>query len=173
MSVKAYSNRRPETENGKQIMSGIDEYRRYRKSRRPGDPYFPEGTENEDEYFFLEERVFVWDKAKNASNKAVHGIDFYTAAYVFNDEFKLEDENLAARDEDRRQAVGEPKEPTDPKHPIDTQRSRPRAVIGEVEGVLFVVYVLGTGDFGKETRIISARAADRDEVSAYFDMKYI
>ena len=63
--------------------------------------------------------------------------------------------------------------PTDPKHSIDTRHSKPRAVIGEVEGVLFVVYVIGTGDFGKETRIISARAADQDEVTAYFDMKYI
>ena len=158
-----------------QIMSGIDgnEYREYRKNRHPGDPYFPEGTESEDEYFFLKERVFVWDKAKNASNKAIHGIDFYTAAYVFNDEFKLEDENSVVRGESRRQAVGEPTEPTDPKHPIDTRHSKPRAVIGEVEGVLFVVYVLGTGEFGKETRIISARAADQDEVAAYFDMKYI
>ena len=148
-------------------------YREHRKNRRPGDPYFPEGTESEDEYFFLKERVFVWDKAKNANNKAIHGIDFYTAAYVFNDEFKLEDENSIVRGEARRQAVGEPMEPTDSKHPIDTRHSKPRAVIGEVEGVLFVVYVLGTGEFGKETRIISARAADQDEVSAYFDMRYI
>ena len=88
-------------------MSGTDgnEYREYRKNRRPGDPYFPEGTKNEDEYFFIEERVFVWDKAKNASNKAIHGIDFYTAAYVFNDEFKLEDENSLIRGEDRRQGL--------------------------------------------------------------------
>ena len=156
-------------------MSGTyeKEYREYRKNRNPGDPYFPDGTENEDEYFFLEERVFVWDKAKNATNKTVHGIDFYTAAYVFNDEFKLEDENSLVRREARNQVIGEPMEPIDEKHPIDTHHSKPRAVIGEVEGVLFVVYVIGTGEFGKETRIISARAADKDEVRAYFDMKYI
>ena len=101
------------------------------------------------------------------------GFPSATNKYVFNDEYKLEDENSVVRGEDRWQAIGEPMNPTDPKHPMDTRHSKPRAVIGEVEGVLFVVYVIGTGDFGKETRIISARAADQEEVTAYFEMKYI
>ena len=44
--------------------------------------------------------------------------------------------------------------------------------IGEVEGVLFVVFTMEEGPDWKATRIISARAADEDEVKAYFDWKY-
>ena len=43
-----------------------------------------------DEYFSVKEKLFVWDKAKNEANITEHGIDFYTAAYVFNDEFRNE-----------------------------------------------------------------------------------
>ena len=45
-------------------------------------------------------------------------------------------------------------------------------VIEEVEGVLFVVFTMEEGSDWKATRIISARAADEDEVKAYFDWKY-
>ena len=34
-------------------------------------------------------RTFRREQKMRTNNKAVHGIDFYTAAYVFNDEFKL------------------------------------------------------------------------------------
>ena len=156
-------------------MADLDrnEYNNYRKSRRDGDPYFDEETEHIDEYFILDERVFVWDKAKNDANKIAHGIDFYTAAYVFNDEYMLEDINSVIKGERRDQAIGEPTGPEMETHPINTAHSKPKAVIGEVEGILFVVFVIEVGNYGKETRIISARAADKEEVEIYFDMKYI
>lgn len=69
------------------------EYLKYRNSRRQGDDYFQEGTFHKEEHFALDERLFVWDQAKNEANIAVHGVGFYTAAYVFNDEFRLEDDN--------------------------------------------------------------------------------
>ena len=53
--------------------------------------YFPEGTTHEDEFFFLDELKFVWDKAKNEHNIIVHGVDFSTAALVFNDPYALTD----------------------------------------------------------------------------------
>ena len=43
-------------------MAGRPFFAEYRKNRRPGDPYFPEGTGNEDEYFFLKERLLKLEK---------------------------------------------------------------------------------------------------------------
>lgn len=117
-------------------------------------------------------RLFVWDKPKNEANKQIHGIDFYTAIYVFNDDDRLEDDNQVVDGELREQAIGEPEEPIVEGHPINTKHSRPKAIIGEVEGVLFVVFTMEEGPDWKATRIISARAADEDEVKAYFDWKY-
>ena len=69
------------------------EYHSYREKREASDPYFPEGTVHEDVFTVLKNRLFVWDKPKNEANKQTHGIDFYTAIYVFNDEDRLEDDN--------------------------------------------------------------------------------
>lgn len=69
----------------------------------------------------------------------------------------------------RQQTIGEPRPPVLEGHPINTKRSRPKAVIGKVEGVLFVVFVENEDELGTSTRIISARAADEEEVAAYFE----
>ncbi|MCR5008672.1 MAG: BrnT family toxin [Oribacterium sp.] len=55
---------------------------------------------------------------------------------------------------------------------MNTSKAKPRAVIGEIEGILFVVFVQQVGDFGEETRIISARAANKNEAKTYLMMKY-
>jgi uncharacterized DUF497 family protein len=148
------------------------EYHKHRESREESDPYFPEGTVHEDVFTVLGDRLFVWDKPKNEANKQIHGIDFYTAIYVFNDDDRLEDDNQVVDGELREQVIGEPEEPIVDGHPINTKHSRPKAVIGEVEGVLFVVFTMEEGPDWKATRVISARAADVDEVKAYFDWKY-
>ncbi|MBR5344970.1 MAG: BrnT family toxin [Clostridia bacterium] len=148
------------------------QYKSYRQTRQDGDPYFPERTSHAEERFEVRERHFVWDKAKNEANIAEHGIDFYTAAYVFNDDFRLEDDNRFVDGELREQAIGEPAPPTDPAHPIRTDHATPRAVIGEVEGILFVVYVLQSDEAGDVTRIISARAANKREAKAYLSVRY-
>lgn len=148
------------------------DYRKYREGRDESDPYFLEGTVHEDVFTVLGDRLFVWDKPKNEANKQIHGIDFYTAIYVFNDEDRLEDDNQVVDGELREQTIGEPEGPIVERHPIDTRHARPKAIIGEVEGVLFVVFTMEESSDWKATRIISARAADEDEVKAYFDWKY-
>lgn len=148
------------------------EYHSYREKREASDPYFPEGTVHEDVFTVLKNRLFVWDKPKNEANKQTHGIDFYTAIYVFNDEDRLEDDNEIVDGELRDQAIGEPTPPVVERHPIDTKHSKPKAIIGEVEGVLFVVFIIEEGTDWTATRIISARAANEDEVKVYFDWKY-
>ena len=148
------------------------EYKKYREGRNDSDPYFPEGTVHEDVFTVLGDRLFVWDKPKNDVNKQIHGIDFYTAIYVFNDDDRLEDDNQIVNGEQREQVIGEPEEPIVDGHPINTKHARPKVVIGEVEGVLFVVFTIEEGPDWTATRIISARAADEDEVKAYFDWKY-
>ncbi len=148
------------------------EYKQYRDNRGVSDPYFPEGTVHEDVFIMLGDRLFVWDRPKNDVNKQIHGIDFYTAIYVFNDEDRLEDDNQIVDGEQREQVIGEPRQPIVDGHPINTKHSRPRAVIGEVEGVLFVVFTADEGLDWTATRIISARAADEEETKTYFDWKY-
>lgn len=48
---------------------------------------------HEDEFFYTGDFNFVWDKAKNEHNIQCHGVDFKTAALVFNDPFALEEED--------------------------------------------------------------------------------
>ncbi len=155
-------------------MADLDrkEYRAHRKNRDNTDSYFPESIPYEEEFFAVRERLFVWDKAKNEANITVHGIDFYTAAYVFNDEFRLEDDNRYEDGELREQTIGEPTEATDDRHPIHTENARPKAVIGEVEGILFVVFVQQMRKSRAETKIISARAANKREAKVYLEAKY-
>ena len=148
------------------------EYKQYRDNRDASDLYFPEGTVHEDVFTMLGNRLFVWDRTKNDANKQIHGIDFYTAIYVFNDDDRLEDDNQIVDGEQREQVIGEPEQPVVDGHPIDTKHSRPRAIIGEVEGVLFVVFTVDEGPDWTATRIISARAADEEETKTYFDWKY-
>ena len=107
-------------------------YHEYRENRDSSDPYFPTGTEHEDVYTILGNRLFVWDKPKNEANKHEHGIDFFTAIYVFNDEDRLEDDNRVVEGELRGQVIGEPQGPIIEDHPIYTKHSKPKAIIGEV-----------------------------------------
>ena len=43
-----------------------------------------------DEYYFINDFSFVWDEDKDKANLAKHGIDFKTAALVFNDVLRIE-----------------------------------------------------------------------------------
>ena len=99
-----------------------------------------------DVYYFHEPFNFVWDVNKNQQNIKKHGIDFKTAAMVFDDDFRLEY--------------------PDPEHSITEERYR---TIGLVHNVLAVVYCdrvnAETGDY--MIRLISARTATKLEKAAY------
>ena len=101
-----------------------------------------------DAYYNYNEFTFVWDEDKNASNIKKHGIDFETAALVFEDDLRLEF--------------------LDPEHSEEEERYR---TIGLVYDVLTVVYCdrenSETGNI--DIRIISARLATRMEQRAYND----
>ncbi len=43
-----------------------------------------------DREFQFGDRIFEWDEDKNRLNKIKHGINFKTAAKVFNDENRIE-----------------------------------------------------------------------------------
>lgn len=55
--------------------------------KEDNEEYFPKGTVHEDEFFYTGDYNFVWDKAKNEKNLRDHGVDFKTAALVFNDPY--------------------------------------------------------------------------------------
>ncbi len=97
-------------------------------------------------YYSLEPFSFVWDENKNQANIKKHGIDFKTAAMVFNDDLRVEF--------------------LDPEHSEDEKRY---VTIGLVHDVLTVVYCdrenASTGNI--DIRIISARLATRLERNAY------
>jgi len=99
-----------------------------------------------DSFYSHEPFTFVWDEDKNQSNIKKHGIDFKTAALVFNDDLRLEY--------------------PDPDHSEDEARYR---TIGLVHDVLTVVYCdrqnTDTGNI--DIRIISARLATKLERNAY------
>ena len=115
--------------------------------------YFPYGTIHKDEYFTLRNYHFVWDKAKNEANKLNHGIDFFTAAYVFNDKDKLTDDNGWVNGEQRQQTIGEPQELVEEGHVNDTKHTKPRAIIGRVEGIILVVFA----DYSDNPHLTSAQ----------------
>ena len=89
--------------------------------------------------------LFEWDDNKNRRNIKKHGIDFDTAARVFQDESRGEyyDEAHSA-DEDRY------------------------ITIGEVGGMAIIVTVSYT-ERGEAIRMISARKATRQERNRYYD----
>lgn len=99
-----------------------------------------------DHYYSTNSFSFVWDSEKNEKNIKKHGIDFETAALVFNDDLRLEF--------------------PDPDSPANEERYD---TIGLVHNVLFVVYCdrenkrTGTEDI----RMISARPANKHEIEAY------
>lgn len=97
-------------------------------------------------FFSYEPFTFVWDEDKNQANIEKHGIDFKTAAMVFQDDLRLEY--------------------PDPEHSEEEDRYR---TIGLVHDILAVVYTdrenLKTGNV--DIRIISARLATKLEQNAY------
>ena len=99
-----------------------------------------------DQYFNTASFSFVWDSEKNVANIEKHGINFETAALVFDDDLRLEF--------------------PDPDSPADEERYD---TIGLVHDVLFVVYCdrdnKRTGDV--DIRMISARRATKYEIEAY------
>ncbi|MBR1560627.1 MAG: BrnT family toxin [Clostridia bacterium] len=83
----------------------------------------------------------TWDDHKNEINKRKHGIGFETAAYVFLDEYRVEDVDLEHSGDELRYVS-----------------------LGMVRKVLFVVYT----QRGDTSRLISARVATPAERSAYY-----
>lgn len=88
---------------------------------------------------------FEWDDNKEQINIAKHGIDFTTAARVFEDENRLELYDEAHSDTEDRYIT-----------------------IGEINGVAIVVFVVYT-ERGDAIRLISARKATKQERRAYYD----
>ena len=88
---------------------------------------------------------FEWDEQKEKINIKKHGLDFETAARVFQDENRLElfDEEHSEY-EDRYITIG---------------------LINDVACVIMVVYT----ERGEAVRIISARKATRQEREMYYD----
>lgn len=85
--------------------------------------------------------IVEWDDAKNESNYRKHGIRFETAAYIFNDENRLEYYDDKHSDEEDRYYT-----------------------IGKVGDVMFVVYT----ERGEVLRLISARYATKAEEELYY-----
>jgi uncharacterized DUF497 family protein len=89
----------------------------------------------------------VWDEAKNEKNKRDHnGLGFETAQYVFADP-----ERVWRFDRSECNTSGEERWQT----------------IGKAGNILFVVYTEKEGDGAVETRLISARIAEKSERRSY------
>lgn len=88
--------------------------------------------------------VFEWDENKNRSNKAKHGVDFETAALVFDDPLCASRFERAVDDEERWQTIG----------------------IVEKASLLLVAHTYSDGQ-DIIIRIISARRADSHERKRY------
>lgn len=88
---------------------------------------------------------FEWDDNKEKINLSKHGIDFSTAALVFQDENRIEFYDEAhSKDEDRY------------------------ITIGQINGVAIIVMVVYT-ERGDTIRLISARKATSQERRRYYD----
>lgn len=89
--------------------------------------------------------LFEWDDAKEKINISKHGIDFSTAALVFDDAFRIEKyDALHSDDEDRY------------------------ITIGQIQGTTVVIVVVYT-EREESIRIISARPATKREEEAYYN----
>ena len=88
--------------------------------------------------------VFEWDDEKNRINNRKHNVDFYDAAKVFADEYRIEWFDEIHSDEEDRYIT-----------------------LGMVNEILFVVYT----EREDRIRLISARLADRDERRKYYARK--
>lgn len=87
---------------------------------------------------------FEWDEQKERRNLVKHGVDFGTAALVFNDEHRIEF--------------------YDEEHSFDEDRF---VTIGSIAGMITVLMVVYT-ERGEVTRIISARKATSREKTKYY-----
>jgi len=94
----------------------------------------------------VEERWIVWDEAKNIENKAKHKIGFEDAQYVFADPMRI-----WRLDRSENNTSGENRWQT----------------IGKVGKTLFVVYTEQEEGDMNETRLISAREAEKHERRSY------
>ena len=89
----------------------------------------------------LEGRLFEWDDEKERINIRKHGVNFFDATYVFQDENRIEE--------------------FDKYHSDDEERWK---IIGMVKGILVVICT----EREKSTRIISARPAEKYERRRYY-----
>ena len=89
----------------------------------------------------IEGQYFEWDDNKNQMNKRKYGISFDEAAFVFQDDYRLEYPDYWHSDDEERYIT-----------------------IGKVDKVLFVVYT----ERNEDIRLISARIADKDERKMYY-----
>lgn len=88
---------------------------------------------------------FSWDENKEKINIVKHGIDFSTAAYVFQDENRIEFYDDAHSEYEDRYIT-----------------------IGQVNGIAIVIMVVYT-ERGNTIRLISARKATPQERKMYYD----
>ena len=91
----------------------------------------------------MEERRILWDEKKNAENKLKHKIGFEAAQYIFADLDRIE-----RIDNSENNTSGETRWQT----------------IGKVGELLFVVYA----EYNEETRLITAREAEKHERRSYY-----
>ncbi|WP_461254927.1 BrnT family toxin [Treponema sp. R80B11-R83G3] len=94
----------------------------------------------------MEERIIVWDEAKNAENKQKHKIGFEVAQYVFSDPLRI-----WRFDRSENNTSGEERWQT----------------IGRVGRTFFVVYTEQEEGDVNITRILSAREAEKHERRSY------
>ena len=90
--------------------------------------------------------LFEWDDNKEKINLAKHGIDFSTAARVFQDENRVEFYDEAHSDDEEDRYI----------------------TIGQINGVAIIVLVVYT-ERKNAIRLISARKATKQERSMYYD----
>ena len=89
--------------------------------------------------------LFEWDDNKEKINIVKHGIDFSTAAHVFQDENRIEFfDEVHSEYEDRY------------------------ITIGQINGIAIIVMVVYT-ERENAIRIISARKATNQETTMYYD----
>ena len=87
--------------------------------------------------------IFTWDEGKDILNFERHGIHLGTAAYIFNDPYRIERPDVSLNN--------------------NTLENRWQT-IGKVDNILFVAYEERVGD---EIRLISARLATARERRIY------
>lgn len=88
-------------------------------------------------------KEFEWDEEKNQRNIEIHGISFRLASRVFEDDYRIEREDLSAHNDFSEYRI---------------------QTIGSIGKVIFVVYT----ERNNRCRIISARKANAKERELYY-----